>query len=200
MNGLTKNFAFFTAGIILVIAVTWNLFWDYAISKWEMSNVLDKMAKVMQDASTPFAWLNEKNEFIKVNRSMLTILEHLNIESLGQQSSTFKGLVTAEAHQTYEEVLKVSSEGRETGEYKISVITKEGKVLNVRAHGERIPFPTWWRRGLPHRFGIFVEVSESGPVADYELAAGKPVQLRAVRTRQSNCVQALTTAFSVPRN
>ena len=42
-----------------------------------MSNVLDKMAKVMQDASTPFARLNEKNEFVKVNRSTLIVLEHL---------------------------------------------------------------------------------------------------------------------------
>jgi len=42
-----------------------------------MSDALDKMAKVMQEASTSFAWLDEKNEFVKVNRSTLTVLEHL---------------------------------------------------------------------------------------------------------------------------
>ncbi|MFL6334558.1 MAG: hypothetical protein ACJ754_14690 [Pyrinomonadaceae bacterium] len=179
LQHLTKNVVLFTAGIILVIAVTWSLFWDYAVLKREMSNVLDKMAKVMKDASTPFVWLDEKNEFRKVNRSMLAILGHRNIESLQHQSLTFKGLVTAETQQIYEEILKVSGKGCETGEYKISIITKEGKVLNVRAHGERIPFPTWWRRGLPHRFGIFVEVSEEESAADSVPAPCKPLQLKA---------------------
>lgn len=44
MNGLTKNLAFFTAGIILVIAATWSLFWGYASLKQEMSNVPYKVA------------------------------------------------------------------------------------------------------------------------------------------------------------
>ncbi|MDT5271378.1 MAG: hypothetical protein QOH49_3564 [Acidobacteriota bacterium] len=179
LQHLTKNVVLFTAGIILVIAVTWSLLWDYVVLKREMSNVLDKMAKVMKDASTPFVWLDEKNEFRKVNRSMLAILGHRNIESLQHQSLTFKGLVTAETQQIYEEILKVSGKGSETGEYKISIITKEGKVLNVRAHGERIPFPTWWRRGLPHRFGIFVEVSEEESAADSVPAPSKPLQLKA---------------------
>lgn len=179
LQRLTKNLVLFTAGIILVIAVTVNLIWDYAVLKREMSNVLDKMAKVMHDASTPFVWLDEKNEFRKVNRSMLALLGHRNIESLRRQTSTFKGLVTDETQQTYEEILKVSGKGRETGEYKISVITKEGAVLNVLAHGERIPFPTWWRRGLPHRFGIFVEVSELEPSTNSVPTAGKSIKLKA---------------------
>lgn len=182
MKGLTKNLALFTAGIILVIAVTWSLFWDYAVLKREMSNVLDKMAKVMHDASTPFVWLNERNEFVKVNGSMLAVLNHRNIESLKKQSPTFMGLVTDDTQQTYEEILRVSGAGQETDEYEISIITKEGKVLNVRAHGESIPYPTWWRRGLPHRFGIFVEVTE--PAAESEPAASNPVQLKAARARE----------------
>lgn len=183
MKGLTKNLALFTAGIILVIAVTWSLFWDYAVLKREMSNVLDKMAKVMHDAATPFVWLNERNEFVKVNGSMLTVLGHKNIESLKKQSPTFMGMVTDDTQQTYEEILRVSGAGQETGEYEISVITKEGKVLNVRAHGERIPYPTWWRRELPHRFGIFVEVTEPEPAAESEPAAGKPAQSKAAGAR-----------------
>ena len=122
------------------------------------------MSKVMKDASTPFVWLNEKNEFVKVNRSMLTFLGHRNINELRKQSPTFKGLLTDVTQQTYDEILQNSGTGRETGEYEISIITKSGEVLHVRAHGERIPYPTWWKRGLPHRFGIFVEVIELGSI------------------------------------
>jgi len=182
MKSLTKNLVLFTAGIILVIAVTWSLFWDYAVLKREMSNVLGKMSKVMHDASTPFVWLDENNEFVKVNSRMLKILGHKNIDELRKQSSTFKGLVTDETQQIYEEVLKTSGAGQETGEYKISVITKTGRVLNVRAHGERIPYPTWWRRGLPHRFGIFVEVTKAAKTAttdESETNAEKPAHLKA---------------------
>ena len=148
LKRLTKNLVLFTTGIVLVIAVTWSLFRDYTVLKREMRNVLEKMAKVMREASTPFVWLNEWNEFVKVNRSMLNVLGHENIEELKKQSPTFKGLVTDATQQTYEEILEISGAGQETGEYQIDVITKTGKVLRVRAHGERIPYPTWLRRGL----------------------------------------------------
>ncbi len=158
---LTKNLALFTGGIIVVIAVTFSLFWDYTRLKREMSNVLEKMANVMRNASTPFVWLDEKNEFIKVNKSMLTVLGYKNLDELKRHSPTFRGLLTDDSQDIYEGILDTSSAGGETGEYEISIITKSGTVLNVRAHGERIPYPTWWRRGLPHRFGIFVEVTQS---------------------------------------
>jgi hypothetical protein len=163
----------FTIGIILVIAVTWSLLWDYTVLKREMSNVLEKMTKVMRDASTPFVWLDEKNEFVEMNDSMLNILEHNNIEELRTQSLTFIGLVTQATQQTYKDILEKSGKGQETGEYAIDVITKTGKVLKVRAHGERIPYPTWWRRGLPHRFGIFVEVVESAHPTESESITGR---------------------------
>lgn len=163
---LYKNLAIFIAGICLVIAVAWSLFWDYTVLKKEMSNVLEKITKVMRDASTPFVWLDEKNEFVEVNQSMLNVLGHKNINELRKQSRTFKGLLTAATQPRYEEILNISGAGQETGEYEVDVITKSGKVLHVRAHGERIPYPTWLRRGLPHRFGIFVEVTEAMPAAD----------------------------------
>ncbi len=95
----------------------------------------------------------------------MAILGHENLEELKRQSPPFKGLVTDATQQRYDEVLDISGAGQETGEYEISVITKTGAVLHVRAHGERIPYPTWWRRGLPHRFGIFVEVIKPAPGA-----------------------------------
>jgi PAS domain-containing protein len=174
LKTLVKNLVFFTAGIILVIAVTWSLFWDYTVLKREMSDVLEKMSKVMRDASTPFVWLDEKNEFVKVNKSMLDVLEHENIEELKKQSPTFKGLITDATQQIYDDILAISGAGKETGEYEVDVITKTGKVLHVRAHGERIPYPTWLRRGLPHRFGIFVEVIEPPQTAETESTTGNP--------------------------
>jgi len=173
LKRLTKNLVFFTAGIILVIAVTWILFWDYTILKREMSKVLKKLSKVMQDASTPFVWLNERNEFEGVNKRMLDVLEYENIEELRMHSPTFRGLITAQTQETYDLVLANSAAGQETGEYEIDVVTKTGKVLHVRAHGERIPYPTLWRRGIPHRFGIFVEVIESASVGERKSARAR---------------------------
>ena len=158
LNTLTKNLVLFAIGIALVIAVTWSLFLDYTVLKREMSNVLKNMSKVMRDASTPFAWLDEKNEFREVNNRMLEVLGYDNIEDLRRQSPTFRGLVTGKTQPVYDAILASSGAGEPTGEYEIDVIAKTDKVLHVRAHGERIPYPTFWRRGLPHRFGIFVEV------------------------------------------
>ena len=184
-KNLIKNLVFFVAGIILVIAVTWSLFWNYAALKREMRNVLEKMTMVMQGASTPFVWLNEKNEFVQVNNSMLSVIGYRNIEELKKHSPTFRGLVTASTQPTYDEILEISGAGQEIGEYEIDVITKTGKVLHVRAQGERIPYHTWWRKsGLPHRFGIFVEVIEPMPSAVIEPIIGKPNPPKAGRARQ----------------
>ncbi|HEY0100450.1 MAG TPA: PAS domain S-box protein [Pyrinomonadaceae bacterium] len=160
LTTLTWNLVFFTVGIVIVIAVTGSLFRNYTVLKREMSNVLEKMSKVMRDASTPFVWLDEKNGFVDVNNRMLKLLGYDNIEELRMHSATFRGLITAQTQQTYDDILTTSGAGRETGEYEINVVTKSGEVLHVRAHGERIPYPTFWRSGLPHRFGIFVEVTE----------------------------------------
>ena len=173
LRTLTWNLVFFAVGIALVIAVTWSLFRDYTVLKREMSNVLEKMSKVMRDASTPFAWLNERNEFHKVNNSLLKVLGYDNIEDLKRQTPTFRGLVRDETQPTYDAILETSRAGEETGEYEIDVITKEDKILHVRAHGERIPYPTFWRRGLPHRFGIFVEVTGPTPAAKPKLVSDR---------------------------
>jgi PAS domain S-box-containing protein len=173
LKQLTTNLVLFTGGIILVIAVTWSLFWDYTRLKQEMSNVLNKLSKVMRRASTPFLWLDEENGFVDANDSFLRLMGYGNLEELKQHSPTFRGLVTAETQPTYDEVLANSGRGEETGEYEIDVLTKTGKVLHVRAHGERIPYPTLWRRGLPYRFGVFVEVFEPARAARPKPSTGK---------------------------
>jgi hypothetical protein len=170
LNTLYKKLFLFAFGIALVIGLTVRLLVDYTSLKRETSKVLRKMSKVMQDASTPFVWLDDKNEFVKVNRSFLDVLGYVNynIDGLKAHRRTFKSMVAGPSRQTYEDILKKSSANEETGEYEIDVLTKEDKVLHVRAHGERIPYPTFWRRGKPHRFGIFVEVIEPEPTADTE--------------------------------
>jgi PAS domain S-box-containing protein len=183
LNALTRNLILFTAGIILVIAVTSSLFRDYTVLKREMSKVLKNMSKVMKNAPTPFVWLDEKNEFVDVNNSMLALFGYENIEGLRKDFPQFRGLVTAPTQMTYDEILENSAAGQDTGEYEIDVITKDGEVLHVRAHGERIPYPTLWRRGLPHRFGIFVEVIEGVPTIDSESARSKQSSTKVLKLR-----------------
>lgn len=80
-----------------------------------MSNVFEKMAKVMRDASAPILWFDEKNEFVEVNQSMLDVLMRNNIDELRKQSCTFKGLLTAATQPKYEEILNISGADQETG-------------------------------------------------------------------------------------
>lgn len=157
---LTADLVGFSVGIILLVLVSSNIFHDYTVLRREMSNVLKKMSQVMYEASTPFAWLNEKNEFIKVNESFLDVLGYTNEEDLKSHTPKFRGLITAETQPKYDEVLLRSATGGETGKYEVDIKTKEGDTLHVVIHGERIPYPTFWKRGLPHRFGVFLEWSK----------------------------------------
>lgn len=157
---LNADMVGFSAGIVLLVLVSSNIFRDYTVLRRELSKVLKKMSQVMYEASTPFAWLNEKNEFIEVNESFLEVLGYTNEEDLKAHTPTFRGLITAETQPKYDEVLSRSAAGGETGKYEVDVKTKEGDTLHVVIHGERIPYPTFWRRGLPHRFGVFLEWSK----------------------------------------
>jgi PAS domain S-box-containing protein len=159
-KALTADLICFSVGIIMLVLVSSNIFHDYTVLRREMSNVLKKMSQVMYEASTPFAWINEKNEFIKVNESFLEVLGYANEEDLKSHSPTFRGLITAETQPKYDEVLSRSAAGGETGKYEVDIRTREGDELHVVIHGERIPYPTFWRRGLPHRFGVFLEWSK----------------------------------------
>jgi PAS domain-containing protein len=161
-QALTHDLIWLSAGIILLVVVSSNIFHDYTVLRREMSSVLKKMSKVMYEASTPFAWLNEKNEFLKVNKSFLKLLGYSNEEDLKSHSPTFRGLITAATQPTYDAILLQSAAGSETGKYEIDMVTKKGGILHVVVHGERIPYPTFWRRRLPHRFGVFLEWSKKG--------------------------------------
>jgi hypothetical protein len=154
---LDRDLILFSAGIVLLVIVSSNIFNEYTALKEDMNKVFEKLSKVMEEAYTPFAWLNEKNEFHKINESFSRVLEYDNIEDLKRHSPTFRGLMTAETQPIYNEVLAQSAAGAETGKYEVDMKTKSGKVLHVVVHGERIPYPTFWRRGRPHRFGVFLK-------------------------------------------
>lgn len=146
----------FLFGIGLLVLVTWNVFYDYNKLKREMNKVLENMSQVMYEAATPFVWLNEKNQFHKVNLSFLEVVGCKNDKELKEHAPTFRDLVTGETQPQYDEILAQSAKGEKTGQYEIDIIKKNGEVKHIVAHGERIPYPTFWRRGLPHRFGVIL--------------------------------------------
>jgi hypothetical protein len=146
----------FLLGISLLVLVSWNVFYDYSVLKREMNKVLENMSEVMHEAATPFVWLDEKNEFHKVNLSFLRVVGCNNDMDLKQHAPTFRDLVTGETQPIYDGILAQSARGEKTGKYEIDIINKHDEVLHVSVHGERIPYPTFWRRGLPHRFGVFL--------------------------------------------
>lgn len=163
-KALTADLIWFSVGIVMLVLVSSNIFHDYTVLRREMSKVLKKMSQVMYEAATPFAWTNEKGEFIKANASLIKLLGYTNEEELKLHSPTFRGLITAETQRAYDEVISKSAAGGETGKYEVDIKTKGGEELHVVIHGERIPYPTFWRRGLPHRFGVFLEWSKKSEV------------------------------------
>jgi hypothetical protein len=146
----------FVLGILLLVFVMWNLFWHYTRLKRDMNKVLENLSQVMHEAETPFAWLNEKNEFQKVNVSFLDVLGCKTDHELKTYAPTFKDLVTADTLPTYEAILAQSAQGEPTPKYRINLVKRNREVISVWVHGERIPYPTFGRRRSPHRFGVFL--------------------------------------------
>src|SRR5258707_2644083 len=137
-----------------------TILYDYKLLHGEMNSVLRKMSRVMSDAADPLAGIDDKNQFVYANSSFLKLLDYPNVDQ--PKSKPFRALVTHETQQTYDDVLSKSGKGEETREYEIDVLTRQNAVVHVAAHGERIPYPTFWRRGLPHRFGVFLRWRKSG--------------------------------------
>jgi hypothetical protein len=157
-TSLTRDLIMFLVGTIMVVLLSWTMFLEYNVLGREMTGVLKKMTKVMHEASTPFAWLDDKNSFVDVNQAFLRILEYKNIEDLKHERATFRSLISAESQPDYDKVLEKSRSGRETGKYTVKMVTGKRRILHVVVHGERVPYPTFLKRSLPHRFGVFLSV------------------------------------------
>lgn len=153
---IIKDSIGFLVGISLLVIFTWNLFFDYNRLTAELNKVLENMSEVMYDAATPFAWLNDKNEFVKVNVSFLKVVGCKNDTALKKHASKFRDLITVESQPVYDAKLTESASGEKTPKYEIDIIKENGEEIHVLVHGERIPYPSFWRRGRPHRFGVFL--------------------------------------------
>lgn len=157
-NGLTYDVAMFLFGVVLLVLLSWTMFLEYKVLGREMTAVLKKMTKVMREASTPFTWLDENNTFVDANHEFLRVLEYKNIEELKSEVPTFRALLTPASQNIYEKILEKSRQGRDTDKYEVNVITGKDRILRVLVHGERVPYPTFFKRTLPHRFGVFLRV------------------------------------------
>lgn len=146
----------FVAGILLPVFVLTNLLLRFDFLRREMNQVLEHMSKVMEEAATPFVWLNGENQFLKVNNSFLKMVGDLNDTELKARAPTFRDLITAETQPTYDAILEQSRRGEPTPKYRIDIIREDREVIKVWAHGERIPYPTLGKRRPAHRFGVFL--------------------------------------------
>lgn len=126
------------------------------------------MSKVMYEATTPFAWLNEKNEFHKVNVSFLDALGCKTDNELKKHAPTFRDLVTAATLPIYEAILEQSLRGEPTPKYQIDIMKLNREVISVWVHGEGIQYPTFGRRRSPHRFGVFLPSSSRATEGKHE--------------------------------
>lgn len=172
---LTFDVAMFLVGVVLLVLLSWTMFLEYKVLGREMTAVLKKMTKVMREASTPFAWLNETNSFVDVNHEFLRVLEYENIEQLKREMPTFRALITAEYQPVYQNILDASGQGVETDKYEVNVVTSTKRIIKVVVHGERVPYPTFFKRTLPHRFGVFLDVIDPETMQEQpEETAPKP--------------------------
>ena len=146
----------FLLGIALVVFVTGNLFVHLRRHEEEMKAVLKKMSKVMYEAATPFAWLNEKNEFQQVNVSFLQVVGCKTEHELKMHAPTFRDLVSADTTPVYDRMLEEGALGNPTPKYQIKIVKLNDEEISVWAHGESIPVPTLGRPRPPHRFGVFL--------------------------------------------
>lgn len=162
----------YAAGLVLgmgfFIFVMGNLLLQYTSLTREMNRVLVNMSNVMYEAATPFAWLNENNEFEEVNLSFLNVVGCKTKHELKNHAPQFKDLVTADTLPIYQEILELSAAGKPTPKYRIKIVRLDHEEVAVWAHGERVPYPTLGRRRPPHRFGVFL------PDRETDLEQGEP--------------------------
>lgn len=149
-------------GIALFLVTIVNLFQDYKSGVRAPKELMARVARVMEEAPTPFAWFDDKNQFVKANDSFIRFLEFDNFQDLVEDRRTFRHILTDASQRLYDGILKRSKQGEEIGSYDITVITKTGKQYLVTAHGERVPIPGLYWKTLPFRFGVFLRWKEMG--------------------------------------
>lgn len=137
---------------------------DYRLKVKQQRELLKNVSRVMEDSCTPFAWTDERNRFVRVNKSFLKTLGYENFEDLvgPERTRTFREILTPPSRQAYDNILMKSQEGKETDPYEVDFFKNgETRIVHATVHGERVPFPGLSLIALPHRFGILVRWEEA---------------------------------------
>lgn len=160
-----------TAAFALCIFVTilFNVLLDYHARVRLQLELLNTMVLVMDKASTPFAWVDSKNCFVKTNEAFYKLLGYSSFEELQMvspnQKRMIKDLMTPSSKKKYEDLLEASKRGETTPSFRVLMKTNDDKRLNVLIRGEKVPFPSVTLNELPHRFGVILQ---SKPAAQGE--------------------------------
>lgn len=162
-KGQLRHILLFSLGALLFLGVGYNVVQDYRILQNQTKELWESMARVMEEAETPFVRLDDDNEWVSANLRFLELVGYKNLDELKRNHSTFRSLLVHRSQHTYDEVLQRSLKGNPTSAYELTVIRRDGSETAVRVHGERAPFPSLWRRRRhPHRFGVILKGQTAG--------------------------------------
>lgn len=144
-------------GVVLVLAVTYNIIENRNLLTSKLSELALKIDKVMAKAETPYVRLNSNNEFVEANQKFLDMVEYGNIQQLQNEAKTFIHLLTPDSQEVYKRKMEESKNRADTDEYTITLLRRHSPAkIRARVHGESIDFPTFMEQEYPHRFGIVI--------------------------------------------
>jgi PAS domain-containing protein len=161
---LQKRYALGAIGsLVICLALAFMLFQDYVLKARQQKSMLQDVSRVMQDAPTPFAWTNERNEFVKANDSFVELLGYSNFEDLrvkpDKAKRTFKELLDPEYKAKYDYVLLQSQRGLKSDEYWAVLQRKDKSKFRALIHGEKVhvPLSLLSLNAVPYRFGVILQ-------------------------------------------
>lgn len=158
-----RRLIYLCIGVMVFIGITINIFQDSFFLRKEISELMERLDRVMEHAKNPYARVNGKNEFVAVNRCFLNVLGYGNKDSLEHEKwgapsgRTFLSILDPPSQDKYKENLRISESGVPAKPYSVSMYKKDESMLRVQVYGERIPFPTIFKERYPQRFGIFLD-------------------------------------------
>jgi len=123
--------------------------------------MLGKLAEVMEDAPIGFTWLNEQNEFEKINKYFVHELgyeDESEIKYKGPERRTFVEMI--DEKREYEDMLAASAKGVRTGPHWWTIRRRNGKKLRIRTHGEGVAVRRPKENEAVHRFGVVIDTKE----------------------------------------
>lgn len=186
-----RRLVYVCIGLMIFILVTLNIFKDSFLLRTEISELVQKLDRVMEHAKNPYARLNSENEFVAINDCFLRLLGYGNKQSLeyenwGAKPRTFMSILDEPSQKRYEESLRLSRTGAPTVAYTVNMYKQDKKMLRARVYGERIVFPTIKKGKYPQRFGILLDWSAIDPAYEAMLTQNLQRQVRIVDDPDGN--------------